>query len=264
MTLPASGTITGADIRNELKQSGGNLVFPDDTTRWLSGVSSGPLVLPTNFYSKRAVKQTWSAHVTGASASLSSTFQLGIDFPGRYIVICVAAIATSTASQVLINSVTLNGNVFPLGPGQAWFNAGVNIASGIASGTISGTSATLAVNCNQSIQAFVAVLYVLSNPVSIVQQNQQGSASANTAFTTVNVTAGVGGGVVIVSCLKASGTGQTMAFSGATSDFQLDIAGGCRYGTAVINRLPTESNHGCGVNVGGAANICTIAAMSFS
>lgn len=80
MTLPASGAITSAQIRTELGGAG-PVVIPSAETRTLTGVSSGPIVGPTNFHGKSSVSpvtgsaspSSISATGTGAITSGSTT-----------------------------------------------------------------------------------------------------------------------------------------------------------------------------------------------
>lgn len=51
MTLPASGEISTAQVRAEIGGSG-DIVIPSAEVRTLTGVASGPVVLPTDFYGK--------------------------------------------------------------------------------------------------------------------------------------------------------------------------------------------------------------------
>lgn len=51
MTLPASGSVSTAQIRTELGGSG-PVTFPNAETRALTGVGAGAITLPTGFYGK--------------------------------------------------------------------------------------------------------------------------------------------------------------------------------------------------------------------
>ncbi|MHA3884554.1 fibronectin type III domain-containing protein [Stutzerimonas degradans] len=53
MTLPSSGTLTSAQLAQELYgNSGATVTVPDAATRALTGKSTGALVFPTDFYGK--------------------------------------------------------------------------------------------------------------------------------------------------------------------------------------------------------------------
>lgn len=55
MTLPSSGTMTTAQLAQELYgNSGATVTVPDAATRALTGKSTGALVFPTDFYGKSA------------------------------------------------------------------------------------------------------------------------------------------------------------------------------------------------------------------
>ena len=267
MTLQSSGSMTGADIRNELKQSGGNLVFPDVTTRWLADQSSGSLILPTHYYGKTAIKRVHSELLTGNSTVFSTTANLGLEYPGRLLVICVGVVATSNASQIFTSGNIILGDLsVPAsnGPGQAWFNGGVNILTGIVWGTTTGTTRGFQMTCNQNMANLQLVIYSVAGTQGSAQ-NSSGSGSNTSASTTLNVTAGIGGGVVIMSGLKASAPGQSFTYtSGANKDTDQDIGNNVRYSTGFLNRIATNASHGLSWTCGGAANICAVAGVTFS
>lgn len=55
MTLPGTGAITSAQIRNELGIASSTAFVIPDNVRVLTGVASGPIVWPTDFYSKKGL-----------------------------------------------------------------------------------------------------------------------------------------------------------------------------------------------------------------
>ena len=59
MTLPASGSISTAQIRTELGGSGA-VVIPSSEVRTLTGVSSGPIILPNDFWGKSSFTPDYS------------------------------------------------------------------------------------------------------------------------------------------------------------------------------------------------------------
>jgi hypothetical protein len=262
MTIAASGAVSGQNIRDELRQSGGNIVLPDPTTRWLTEKPSGSVIWPTDFYSKMAVKPVHTVQVGGSGTTFTvPNINLGIDFPGRLIVVCISCIAAATASQILISSVVLGGVTLATGPGQAWFKPAINVSMGIAWNVVSGTSATLQVNFNQTAAVLHCEIYSMSNANTTFATNQSGALSGTSASTTLNIPAN---GVLFVAGLKSDDSSGVMNFSGA-NEIVADAAMGSsvRVGSAVINRLPSETSRLVGISCGGANGIVAIAAVSF-
>lgn len=68
MTLPASGAISTADIRTEIGGSGA-VTIPSTETRALTGVASGPIVLPDDFWGKSSFSASASPTTRTASGA---------------------------------------------------------------------------------------------------------------------------------------------------------------------------------------------------
>ncbi|MGO8242939.1 hypothetical protein [Rhizobium johnstonii] len=262
MTLQASGSMTGADIRDELRQSGGDLVFPDPTTRWLADLSAGSVIIPTDYYGKAAVKQTDAQNVVGSGTTWNVTVNLGIDFPGRRFVVCIIGYAASTASQVLVvGPNTLGGQTITLGPGQARFNPSTNVAGGIlysSPSAVTGTSGTLHIVFNQTVIRFRCVVYSISNISTLFHSNSTGSGSATSLNTTVNVDTN---GVVVAMAFKDNATSMTL--SGVVEDSDAGSGGNVRMVTGWENRLASQTARPIGTTGQGAADLMGLAVISF-
>lgn len=264
MTLPAAGPYNGSEIRSELRQSGGNIVIPDPTTRWLTDKAAGSIQYPTDFYSKTAIKRTHNEIVIGSSTVYNSVTNLGIDFPNRRFVICVCAYAAGVASQVTTSgTATLGGQTLTLGPGQAWFNPSVNILTGIfiaAPGAVTGTSATISVGFNQTVTRFSYVVYAISNIGNTFNTNSNGGQPLT--FTGTNVAVDTNG-VIIASIMKSSCPAGNISMSGIIEDVDQDIGGNVRHATGFQNRLSVEASRAVNMSGTGSADICAIAVASF-
>lgn len=264
MTIAGTGSITGQIIRDEIRQSGGNIVFGDATTRWLADKPTGNIVIPTDYYNKTAVKRTHQSNTSGSGTVYNVVVDLGVDFgANRRIVICVCALAAASASQLLISGATLGGVGITQGPGQAWFNPGTNLTMGIftaTAGAITGTSATLSTTFNQSVTRYRIVVYSLSNIGTIHSQNQNGSAASVSLSTTVNV---VANGVVISCGAKSDCPAGNLTLTGVIEDTDIEPGGNVRFATGFQNRLGVQTGRSCGISGTGGAEILGVAAISF-
>lgn len=262
MALQASGSMTGQDIRNELRQSGGDLVFPDPTTRWLADKASGNLILPTDYYNKVAVKLTHQESISGSGATWNVNVDLGIDFPTRRLVVCLGALAATNSSQVLTAGPnTLGGQTLTSGPGQAWFNVNRNELGGIlytAPGAVTGTTGNLHIVFNQSVIRFRCVVYAISNIPTLFHSNFNGSASATSTSTTVNVDTN---GVVVAMGFKEQATAMTL--TGVVEDTEALVGGTMDMVTGWQNRLSSQTGRSISVSGNAAADIIGLAVVSF-
>lgn len=112
MTLPASGSISSAQIRAEIGGSG-PVTIPSAEVRTLTGVASGPIVLPNNFWGKSGgggsdqtpAAVNW-ANISGSVAASNANQTIsGINVP---IVLraTISSAAGGGSPRVLGNSLT--------------------------------------------------------------------------------------------------------------------------------------------------------------
>lgn len=266
MTLPASGALSGQNIRDELRQSGGNIVVPDPTTRWLANKPSGSIIWPNDFHGKQAIRLVYSGLAGVASTTYSTTVSLGTAFPNRRFVICVAVLGSAVVSQILVTSAFLGGVALTQGPGQAWFNPSVNTTMGIftgSSGGISGTSSTFGINFNQSASVLRIAIYSISNIGTILSTNQNGSASSTGTSTTVTIGSN---GVAVACCLKSNCPAGNLVLTTGLSieDTDVDLGSNVRFATGFENRLLPEAPRAYAMSGTGSNGIVGIAAASFN
>lgn len=261
MTLQSSGSMTGQNIRDELRQSGGSLVFPSATTRWLADKPSGNLVLPNDYYNRIAIKQPSTIDIRGAStASFSGTMTYGPDFPGRWIIICIVVMA-SGGSTIPINSISLSGITVSLGPAWGQFDGAMANTQGIAWANPTGTSGTFVVTCGRAATDCFIKVYSVSNLGGTSHFNSNGAASTNNIFTTVNTPSN---SIVIATGFQRDYAGGTYTFTGATKNSEQVIGYNAYFGTAIINRLGVQTGRSVGVsNVSGAISFMSTAAVTF-
>lgn len=161
MTIQSSGSMLyPATLNGELRRSG-SLTTPDAMTRWLAEVPTGPVVIPTDFYDKSAVKLVASyGHGSAATSFSQSGVNFGPAYSGRRIIIVVNT-AFNAAHSLDMTSVSIggqtgsgadHGTLEPSIPGSA----GV----GIFMANPSGSSGTISFNTANNARARVWVLSV--------------------------------------------------------------------------------------------------------
>ncbi len=232
MTLPASGGITGAQIRTELGQSGGNLVFPDPTTRWLSEKDTGSIILPTDFYSKVSVKTITGQRqqaLSGSSVSWNG-MDFGIDYPGRVLVacLCLRGIGVLNISSVTIGGVAAVGQNIGWDPG----GGGNAIGSGIYSASgVSGTIGNVVINLGPGTLNYGAIVMLsMSNAVF-----SGGSPTINgigTGFSSSLSSPAAGINLMTV----ANTSGNTMSLSGISKRVEM-LAGSFSFAVCWNNKV---------------------------
>lgn len=233
MTLPASGGITGAQIRTELGQSGGNLVFPDPTTRWLSEKDTGSIILPTDFYSKTSIKTVTGQRQQALGGSGSVTWvgmPFGIDYPGRVLVACTClrGVGSLNQSSVTIGGVAAAGddNGFDPGGGGNAIGAGIWSASGVT-GTIGNVTINFA---SGSLNYGAIVMLSMSNAVfSGGSPTINGNGSSFSSALTVPAS---GIGIMVV----AQTSGNTMSLSGISKRVEM-LAGSFGFAVCYNNKM---------------------------
>jgi len=151
MTLPASGTITGAMIRAEMDNLVGNLVFPSAGTLWLAGKSAAPIVIPTDYHSKTWGPSLSDAERFGSAASPGSTWTIPSGSPyaiGDLVIVTQLAESTTATppTSVIPSGWTQIGTSLTLttsdGTGARMNTSYRIITSGQLGSTITGMNGT--------------------------------------------------------------------------------------------------------------------------
>ncbi|WP_150131648.1 hypothetical protein [Rhizobium leguminosarum] len=246
MTLPASGGMTGAQIRTELGQPGGNLDFTP-TVRWLADKPTGDLILPTDLYSKVSVKTVTGQRQQALGSTGSVTWvgmPFGIDYPGRVLVACTCLRGSGTLDQtsVTIGGVAAAGGDAGLDPG-----VGLSIGAGIWSASgVTGTSGNVTINFTSGTLDYGAIVMLsMSNAVfsggsPVINGNGSSFASALTV-------PAQGIGLMVV----ANTTGNSMSLSGITKRVEM-LAGSFAFAVCYNNKMAGGSTAVSG-NFGAAA-----------
>lgn len=247
MTLPASGGMTGAQIRTELGQPAGNLAFTP-TVRWLADKPTGDLILPTDLYSKVSVKTVAGQRQQALGGSGSVTWNgmdFGIDYPGRVLVACTClrGVGSLNQSSVTIGGVAAAGddNGYDPGGGGNAIGAGIWSASGVT-----GTSGNVTINFASGTLNYGAIVMLsMSNAVfSGGSPTINGNGSSFASSLTVPAQ---GIGLMVV----ANTTGNTMSLSGISKRVEM-LAGSFAFAVCWNNKMTGGATAVAG-NFGAAA-----------
>lgn len=217
MTLPSSGPITIEQILVEIGE-GYPVTIPNANWRTLSGVPSGPLVIPDHFWGK-----TWGAAPPppppeifqflgiGSAGGQSVFCGFGADHASR-ILIAVIHYVGSASSQPSVTSVTIGG----VGAGVIISNSNRNTANdavvgvAIAAATVpTGSSGTISYTLNTGTAATSAIGVYRETGGWSAFSSAGDDANSATKPATCNVTMPNLGIGIAASTLSTSGQGIT-------------------------------------------------------
>lgn len=253
MTLQSSGTMTGQNIRDELRQSGGNLVFPDATTRWLADKPSGNLVLPNDYYSKQAVKNLGRTSI-GSGQVFSNNINFGPDFPGRSTIIIAIGVTTTPNTDVGVNSFKANGVTIEQLDSRIGWNGSMSWTIAVGCTPATGTAPLIDCLFGFAVDAaYYAVLTISNRGTPGTVSNNGFAGTGTSASTTANVP--VNNGFFLINGLKHNIPGVGMDITGATEVFDTDLAVNTRWGLAISNRLPTQTGRTGSINFNGSSDL---------
>lgn len=236
MTMQASGSMTTAQIRDELRLPS-LITIPDQSTRWLTDKAAGNLVMPTDFYSKEGIKIVASTGQTGFSTVHNfGVLNFGPDYPGRTIRMLIFMYRKDggldlSGSQV--QNITL-GNVNPanIGCTSVWPSTAGIEAMRFASpaSTPTGTSGTVSFTTTSNCHAEVHLLSIANAGANV--NGAADTSSTGKATYTVNLTGTATNGYVFAAFMNhADSTGGFTA--GVDAKYSAVIFGGIyfiRYG----------------------------------
>jgi hypothetical protein len=144
MALPSSGPISSADIAAEMGVS--TVTIPDANTRLLTGIASGPIVLPDDFWGKSMPSLTEVDNRTTAATNFSSV-NFGATDATRWII--VLAMHGDTGFDPGAPTCTIGGGAATRSAfSYAWDGGGNAIGAAMFVAQPSGTSGTVAVSWN--------------------------------------------------------------------------------------------------------------------
>lgn len=184
MTLPASGTITVADIRTELGMAAGtSITFPSAATRDLCGVASGSIVIPTDFHGKSVITQT-------DSKTSAATSHAGVSFgaagTSRWVVVLAWHHSTSNDPGQTPTCTIGGGSATRIAAQSTGDGSGNAVGVAMFVAQPSGTSGTVAVSWGGLSTTIVALRVVNYNCASAHSSDGSGSASGSASINIPN------------------------------------------------------------------------------
>ncbi len=257
MTLQSSGSMTGADIRGELRQTGGDLVFPDPTTRWLADKPSGSIIIPTDYYSKTAVKLVHSQDISsGGQSSWSFLAQFGPTFPTRLMIIQLG-LFTTINTGINVTGFTIGG-VTPTNADTRFANdalGGVYAACGYMPNTVN-TTGTVSLTFNTNITEGYFRMYSVAT-ASILTSNGTGGGGLSALNYNININSNA----YLFSIGMKSGV-TDIVYLGGTERENAQLSNS-RLVIGWDNRLVTQTNRPLSMTAGGPASAFVGTSLSF-
>lgn len=220
MTLQSSGSMSFTQIATELGTSL-PLTIPSAATRTLSGVASGPIDIPGDFYGKSAgggASVTFEGSATGTTTV--SGVPIGTAHADRRVIISISFAGTGPGGPTAQN-VTIGGVAAVVHAAEGNQNSGTSatVGTAIASAIVpTGTTATVTFGASSGTVAGskVGAWRVVGSPNSTPSSFAQDAANSGNkpASGTLNVPSG---GFIIFAATLSTGT-EDIVMSPATTE----------------------------------------------
>lgn len=247
MTLQASGKMTSTQIMAELNQSTFSLTGAAERT--LAGVPSGPITMPTNFYSKSraAFVGSNSGATSGGAVSISASFGAAGAGGERRIFVTVGWQGT-TATAALISSATIGGvaaTIHNQRGSAATTNAGCAIISAFLD---AGTSGNVVINFDQADARNVLVGTFRMVAVTInAGGSNQADLGVGAQSITVNNNLLTNGFALISGVTSLNAPIGDITFGGATEAYEGTLGANVRAGGALLDHIGPSGSYACSI-----------------
>lgn len=244
MTLQSSGSMSSTQILAELNKSP-PFSLTGNAERTLAGVPSGPITMPTNFYSKSraAFVASNSGSTASGTATISALFGAAGTGGDRRIFITVGWQGT-TANAALISSATIGGasaTIHNQRGNAATTNAGCAIISAVLD---AGTSGNVVINFNQAdarnvlIGAFRMVAVTVNAGAS--DQADLGVGAQSLTATNNLLTNGF---ALISGVTSLNAPIGDITFGGATESYEGTLGANVRAGGALSDHIGPNASY---------------------
>ncbi|TPN11729.1 hypothetical protein [Mesorhizobium sp. B2-1-2] len=259
MTLPSSGSITIAQILNEIGDSY-PVTIPNANWRTLAGKPTGSLVIPTDFYGKSAVAIVDTKGPTAHGTSHNfGTVNFGADGPSRKIVIYVfgqgkSAGVTPGSDNTGFTNFVAGGAANQFAPNGFFYRYNLTETDDFAGVNSSlfdpvGTSGNVSLTTGLSTRCSIVVLSILSPAGYFGGEGNDAGGFTNTVSTTTNVSSR---GILVAGAIASTTAGLNMG--GVTEQTQINHVGnywcsvGFNTGLAAQTGRPVSATTTSGAN----------------
>lgn len=245
MTLPSSGSISFSQIAAELGTSL-PLTIPSAETRTLSGVASGPITIPDDFYGKSWASAasfigTADAENPGSGHTFSGV-SIGAAQADRRVVVGVHW-ETSGATELTLDSASIGGIAATIHRQSSHSGGSTGLGSAIISAAVpSGTTGDIVVSFSGSLVIAVSIgvtrLIGLASGTPHATQSLRG-AGVTTVSGSISVPAN--GVLVMVGTGSTNTTSAPITFTGGTERYDAAMTSFGRRGGTVDSGLSAET-----------------------
>lgn len=251
MTLPASGSLTIAQIATELGRTGTQII-PDNGWRTLAGKAAGAsITIPTDYYGKsRATRQELSSpnDIDGSQTS-NFTMSFGEVGPSRRIAVAVHWCAGAT--NLTLSSATIGGISATIHIQDSHTGGSTSLGVAIVSALVpTATSGTVSVTFSASGATDLRVVTYRLVDCSINNTASARGAGVTSCITSITLS---GTSVLILAGQGSTNTtGNGMIFGGATENYDFDMGGALsgRWGGALNVNIAAQANRPISLDMG--------------
>lgn len=248
MTLQASGTMTSTQILAEVNNAG-PFSLTGNVERTLAGVPTGPITMPTDFYSKSRADFVGSASGSTSSGTATIAALFGPTGIGsqRRIFVTVGWQGT-TATTASISSATIGGTAATIHNQQsnaATTNAGCAIISAIRDAS---TSGNVVINFDQADARNVLIGTFRMTAVTINDGGaSQADLSTGTQALIVNNNLLTNGFALISGVTSLNAPIGDITFGGATQAYEGTLGANVRAGGALSDHIGPSASYACSI-----------------
>lgn len=249
MTLQASGSMSSTQILTELN-SAGPFELTGTRERTLAGVPSGPITMPTNFYSKSraALTGTGSGSTSGGTANIIGVAFGAAGTGSQRRIFCTVGWQGTTANAGAISSATIAGvaaSIHNQRSGAATTNAGCAIISAFLD---AGTSGNVSINFNQADARNVLIGVFRMVGVTInAGASDQADFGVGAQRLTVNNNLLANGFALISGVTSLNAPVGDITFEGATEAYEGALGANVRAGGALSDHIGPHGSYPCSI-----------------
>jgi hypothetical protein len=234
MTMQASGSMTLAQIADEVDDPIPFVLDPNGSAGWLADRAGLSITMPTHFYSKRALKLMDQAGDDVDDNQFSQVMTFGDYVAGRDM-ICVVHTRNDDGNSMAITSATLGGTAITFITADSRNGGECGCSIGIASPTTDGTG-TVTINFEHFFTACYVVLISAMN-IGTSVDSKTVTQSGNDGSYSVAINAGTNG--VVIQAATRSGPSDVLTPVYTTDLVDTNFGGDMQCWVSAINSTTT-------------------------